>query len=97
MSPEELERRLRGAGIATRPNGMMRASELQRFLGCSPRTLHAWRAAGKPPQAVRLNGSWHYSLAAVAAFHTAMTGNDRQSPAELAVDAPAASRKARGT
>jgi hypothetical protein len=97
MSADELVSALRAAGIATRPSGMMRGSELARFLACSPRTLHAWRVAGKPPQAVRLNGAWHYPIAAVAAFLSADSGKTRKSPEELVMDAPAPSRQHRRT
>jgi hypothetical protein len=66
VTPEELEAALRAAGIAVRPNGMLRASELRRFLNVSDGTLQAWRAQGKPPSGVRLNGQWHYPVVAVA-------------------------------
>lgn len=71
----------------------MRAAELQRYLGVSPRTLGYWRDAGKPPRPKRLNGSYHYPIAAVAEFLSAETGKEQQTM----LDAPAQPRKAHGT
>lgn len=93
MTVDELADLLRAAGLPVRPSGLMRAAELQRYLGVSPRTLRYWRAQHKPPQPVRLNGSWHYAFGEVAQFLAANTGKERQP----AVDAPVPSRQHRGT
>ena len=65
---DDVLQRLRAAGIRVSPAALVRASEVARFLGVTPQTLHNWRAAGKRPTPTRLNGQWFYPLEAIAEF-----------------------------
>jgi predicted site-specific integrase-resolvase len=68
MSPEELIALLRAANVRVPPSGLLRAAQLRKFLGVSDRTLQSWRAQGKPPHGLKLNGQWSYPLTEVAKF-----------------------------
>jgi hypothetical protein len=70
MTADELIALLRAANIRVPPSGLLHAAQLRKFLDVSDRTLQSWRAHGKPPSGVRLNGQWHYSTIAVAQFDT---------------------------
>jgi hypothetical protein len=74
--------------VAVPPSGLMRASQLRRFLGVSDRTLANWRAANKPPHATRLNGCWYYSVAEVAEFLSAQSGKGQQPSEESPIARP---------
>ena len=68
MTSEELIKRCRAAGINIPPSGMVRAAMVKNILDVSNRTLEVWRQEGKPPRARKLNGSWFYDVADLAAF-----------------------------
>jgi hypothetical protein len=94
MTEADLIAALAQAGLRVAPSGLLRAAQLRRYLGVSDRTLQAWRAQGKPPHGVRLNGLWFYPVAGVAKFLAAEPRDTAQNHAEPAL--PAAAKPAQG-
>jgi hypothetical protein len=68
MTPEELLRRLREAGIMVPPSGLLSAAQAAEVLGRSTVTLERWRMQSRGPRAVRLNGRYHYDVASIAEY-----------------------------
>jgi hypothetical protein len=55
-------------GLKVSPSGLVRASELARYLDVTAQTLANWRAAGKPPKSLKLNGGFFYRVADIDAY-----------------------------
>lgn len=82
---DELIAALALAGMRVPPSQLLSAAQLRRYLGVCDRTLQAWRAQGKPPTGVRLNGRWFYPVAEVSKFLTVEARSTTQNPAPPAL------------
>jgi hypothetical protein len=85
MTADELIAALRAANIRVPPSGLLRAAQLRKFLAVSDRTLQSWRAHGKPPHGLRLNGQWSYPLTEVAQFLSTEPHNTPREPVDPAL------------
>jgi Helix-turn-helix domain len=85
---DELIEALRLAGQRIPPSRLMSAAQLRKYLGVCDRTLQAWRAQGKPPAGVRLNGRWFYPVAEVSKFLAVEARSTTQNPAPPTLPTP---------
>jgi hypothetical protein len=88
MTPEQLEERIESAGHFVTLGGCVRAAVAAQVLGVHPRTLRAWRLAGQPPVARRLNARIWYHLSDLVDFLSAASGEKRLKAAESGKTGP---------